>query len=77
LEGGELDIDGRLAVNPSGGMKARGHPIGVCGLSSVVEMFTQLTGAAGERQKPNARLGAIQSAGGVSRHCYVFVMEAD
>jgi acetyl-CoA C-acetyltransferase len=77
LEGGELEIDGRLAVNPSGGMKARGHPIGVCGLSSVVEMFAQLTGAAGKRQKPNARLGAIQSAGGVSRHCYVFVMEAD
>jgi len=77
LESGELDIGGRLAVNPSGGMKARGHPIGVCGLSSVAEMYAQLTGAAGERQRRGARLGTIQSAGGVSRHCYVFVMEAD
>ncbi len=77
LEDGELDVGARLAVNPSGGMKARGHPIGVCGLSSVVEMFEQLTGLAGARQQPGARLGAIQSAGGVSRHCYVFVLGAD
>jgi acetyl-CoA C-acetyltransferase len=77
LDTGEFEIGARVAVNPSGGMKARGHPIGVCGLSSVVEMFEQLTGGAGERQHPGARLGAIQSAGGVSRHCYVFVLEAD
>jgi acetyl-CoA C-acetyltransferase len=77
LEGGELEVDGRLAVNPSGGMKARGHPIGVCGLSSVVEMYSQLTGTAEARQRRAARLGAIQSAGGVSRHCYVFVLEAE
>lgn len=77
LEDGEFDVGARLAVNPSGGMKARGHPIGVCGLSSIVEMFEQLTGTAGARQQPGARLGAIQSAGGVSRHCYVFVLGAD
>jgi acetyl-CoA C-acetyltransferase len=77
LEAGELDVGARVAVNPSGGMKARGHPIGVCGLSSVVELFEQLTGVAGARQQPGARLGVIQSAGGVSRHCYVFVLEAE
>jgi acetyl-CoA C-acetyltransferase len=77
LEDGELEVGARLAVNPSGGMKARGHPIGVCGLSSVVEMFEQLTGTAGARQQTGARLGAIQSAGGVSRHCYVFILGAD
>jgi acetyl-CoA acetyltransferase len=55
-------------------MKARGHPIGVCGLSSVVELFEQLSGTAGARQQPGARLGVIQSAGGVSRHGYVFVL---
>jgi acetyl-CoA acetyltransferase len=76
LETGELEIGGRLAVNPSGGMKARGHPIGVCGLSSLVEMHAQLTGAAGARQHRGARLGVVQSAGGVSRDGYVFVLEA-
>lgn len=77
LEGGELSIGARIAVNPSGGMKARGHPIGVCGLSSVVEMYSQLAGTAGTRQHRGARVGVIQSAGGVSRHCYVFVLGAD
>lgn len=76
LAGGELDIGGRRAVNPSGGMKGRGHPIGVCGLASLVEMHAQLTGAAGARQHAGARLGLIQSAGGVSRDGYVFVLEA-
>ena len=74
LVDGELDPGGRLAVNTSGGMKARGHPIGICGLSSLAEIYLQLSGNAGDRQHPNAGLGVIQSAGGVSRHCYVFVM---
>jgi acetyl-CoA C-acetyltransferase len=74
LDNGELEINGRVAVNPSGGMKARGHPIGVCGLSSVVEIHTQLTCTAGERQRKPARLGLIQSAGGVARDSYVFLL---
>lgn len=77
LDDGELEINGRVAVNPSGGMKARGHPIGVCGLSSVVEMHTQLTCAAGDRQHKSARLGLIQSAGGVARDSYVFLLGSD
>jgi acetyl-CoA C-acetyltransferase len=77
LAAGELDVGARIAVNPSGGMKARGHPIGVCGLSSVFEVYTQLTGTAGARQQPGARIGVIQSAGGVSRHCYVFILGVD
>lgn len=76
LARGELAIGGRVAVNPSGGMKARGHPIGVCGLTSMAEVFLQLTGTAGERQQPRARRAVIQSAGGVSRDAYVFVLEA-
>jgi acetyl-CoA acetyltransferase len=76
LEAGELHVGGRLAVNPSGGMKARGHPVGVCGISSVFEMLEQLTHSAGERQHPGARRGVVQSAGGVSRDTYAFVMEA-
>jgi len=68
---------GRVAVNPSGGMKARGHPIGVCGLSSMVEVYDQLCARAGDRQHAGARIGVIQSAGGVSRDTYAFVLEAE
>jgi acetyl-CoA acetyltransferase len=75
LDTGELDINGRIAVNSSGGMKARGHPIGICGLSSVAEVYEQLTQAAGKRQHKAARLGMIQSAGGVSRASYIFIMD--
>ncbi len=76
LEGGDLDVGGKLAVNPSGGMKARGHPIGACGLSSCVEIYEQLIGNAGERQHTGSRLGMVQSVGGVSDESYVFIMEA-
>jgi acetyl-CoA C-acetyltransferase len=75
LARGSLAIGGLLAVNPSGGMKARGHPIGVCGLTSLAEIHQQLTGAAGERQQPNANIAVIQSAGGVSPETFVFVLE--
>jgi acetyl-CoA C-acetyltransferase len=74
LLAGELEIEGRIAVNPSGGLKARGHPIGVCGLSSMVELYEQLTGRAGARQRTGARTGVIQSAGGVSTTSYVFIL---
>lgn len=76
LDSGDLTIGGRYAVNPSGGMKAKGHPIGATGLSSTVEMCEQLTQSAGERQHPGARLGIIQSVGGVSPESYVFALEA-
>jgi acetyl-CoA acetyltransferase len=77
LDAGELNINGRIAVNPSGGMKARGHPIGICGLSSIVEVYEQLTQCAGSRQHKAARLGMIQSAGGVSRTSYIFILDTD
>lgn len=76
LARGELDVGGRIAVNPSGGMKARGHPIGVCGLTSMAEIHAQLRAAAGKRQHPRARLVLVQSAGGVAPDTYVFIVEA-
>jgi acetyl-CoA acetyltransferase len=74
LEAGDLDIGGKLAVNPSGGMKAKGHPIGATGVSATVEVYEQLLGRAGARQHPGAALAMIQSAGGVSAESYVFVL---
>jgi len=74
---GDFGPDGTVSINPSGGMKARGHPIGACGLSSVAEIHDQLTGTAGSRQRSGARVGAIQSVGGVSDESFVFVLEAN
>jgi len=76
LDRGELTVGGTLAVNPSGGMKARGHPIGVCGLTSLAEVHAQLRGEAGPRQQRGARIALLQSAGGVSPDAYVFIVEA-
>ncbi|UCH85332.1 MAG: hypothetical protein JSW50_06490, partial [Candidatus Latescibacterota bacterium] len=75
LEAGELDINSDLAVNPSGGMKARGHPIGCTGIASSIEVVDQLTGRAGDRQHHGARLGMIQSVGGVSDESFVFIVD--
>jgi acetyl-CoA C-acetyltransferase len=76
LARGEFAPGGRLAVNPSGGMKARGHPIGVCGLTSLSEIHAQMRGAAGGRQHHRTRVALLQSAGGVAPDTYVFIVEA-
>jgi acetyl-CoA C-acetyltransferase len=54
LERGETRIDGRLPINPSGGLKARGHPVGATGVSQLVELTLQLRGEAGAYQVPNS-----------------------
>jgi acetyl-CoA C-acetyltransferase len=53
LERGETRIGGRLPINPSGGLKARGHPVGNTGVSQIVELVLQLRGEAGDYQVPN------------------------
>ncbi len=53
LERGETKIGGRLPINPSGGLKARGHPVGNTGVSQIVELVRQLRGEAGDYQVPN------------------------
>ena len=77
LDAGELTINSKLAVNPSGGMKARGHPIGCTGIASSVEVDEQLTGRAGQRQHRGASVGMIQSVGGVSDESFVFIVDSD
>lgn len=61
---GELDLGGRLPVNPSGGLVSRGHPIGATGCAQLVELADQLRGRCGTRQVPGARVGVAQNAGG-------------
>lgn len=69
-------IDGRLPVNPSGGLKAKGHPVGATGVSMHVMAAMQLTGRAGELQLPNATLGAVFNMGGSAVASYVSILEA-
>jgi acetyl-CoA acetyltransferase len=57
-------LGGRMPVNPSGGLLARGHPMGATGLAQVVELVAQLTGRAGDRQVAGARVGLAENAGG-------------
>jgi len=61
---GETRLDGALPVNVSGGLKARGHPVGASGLAQIVELFDQLTGNAGRRQIDGAAVGLAQNIGG-------------
>ena len=68
--------DGRLPVNPSGGLKAKGHPIGATGVSMHVLTAMQVRGEAGEMQVKNANLGGIFNMGGVVVANYVSILEA-
>jgi acetyl-CoA acetyltransferase len=63
-ETGETALGGRVPVNPSGGLLARGHPLGATGVAQLCELTWQLRGSAGERQVKGARVGVAQCAGG-------------
>jgi acetyl-CoA C-acetyltransferase len=67
--------DGKLPVNPSGGLKAKGHPIGATGVSMHAMTAMQLTDGAGELQVKNARLGGIFNMGGTAVANYVSILE--
>ncbi|UXM92146.1 acetyl-CoA acetyltransferase [Paenarthrobacter sp. JL.01a] len=68
--------EGKLPVNVSGGLKAKGHPVGATGVSQHVIAAMQLSGTAGDMQLPNARRGAVQNMGGVGIANYVSILEA-
>ncbi len=73
---GETRIGGKIAINTSGGLKARGHPIGATGVAQIVEIAEQLRGSADQRQVANARYGLAQSVGGIGSAVTVSIMEA-
>jgi acetyl-CoA acetyltransferase len=64
LRQGEFRIGGRTPVNPSGGLLAKGHPVGATGVAQIYELTTQLRGEAGPRQVENARLAIAENGGG-------------
>jgi acetyl-CoA C-acetyltransferase len=67
--------DGRLPINPSGGLKAKGHPIGATGVSMHAIAAMQLAGQAGDMQVPKADLGAVFNMGGAAVANYVSILE--
>ncbi len=73
LEDGTVMADGRLPINLSGGLKAKGHPVGATGVSMHVMAAKQLTGTAGDIQKAGAELGCVFNMGGsgVANYCSI------
>jgi len=72
---GETALDGRLPINPSGGLKARGHPLAATGISQIVELCWQIRGMAEGRQVA-ARVALAQSIGGLATNNWVTLLEA-
>lgn len=72
---GTATMSGALPVNPSGGLKARGHPIGATGVSQHVMAATQLVGEAGGTQVPGAALAGVFNMGGAAVASYVSILE--
>ena len=71
---GETRIGGKLPINPSGGLKARGHPVGATGVAQIVELVWQLRGQAGERQVEGADNGFSLNFGGFGNNVLAFVL---
>jgi len=72
---GETALDGRLPVNPGGGLKARGHPLGATGVSQVVELVWQLRGEATDRQVSGARVGLAVNVAGFGNNAVATVLD--
>ncbi|WP_408899726.1 acetyl-CoA acetyltransferase (plasmid) [Nocardioides sp. R1-1] len=75
LESGMVAPGGALPVNMSGGLKAKGHPIGATGVSQHVLAAVQLTGEAGDMQVPGAELAGVFNMGGAAVANYFSVLE--
>ena len=73
---GWTEMDGKLPVNPSGGLKAKGHPIGATGVSMHVLSAMQLTETAGDIQVKDAELAGIFNMGGAAVANYVSILQA-
>jgi acetyl-CoA acetyltransferase len=73
---GETRRTGRLPVNPDGGLKAKGHPIGATGVGQAYEAFVQLRGEAGPRQVPSAQRALTHNVGGAGATATVTIFRA-
>jgi len=67
---------GEIPINPSGGLKSKGHPIGATGVGQIAEVFEQLTGKAGERTVNDAKIGLTQNFGATGASCAVHIFKS-
>jgi acetyl-CoA acetyltransferase len=72
---GRTALHSELPVNPSGGLKSKGHPLGATGVGQLVELFHQLRGECGERQVEGAERGLAHNVGGSGATCTVTLLE--
>jgi acetyl-CoA C-acetyltransferase len=77
LETGETRLDGRLPVNTSGGLKAKGHPVGATGTAQAYEIYLQMTEQADRRQVKNAKIGLTHNVGGSGATATVHIYRRD
>lgn len=71
---GETKLGGRIPINTSGGLKAKGHPLGATGVSQVVELVHQLRGEAGKRQVSGAKVGLAVNFGGFGNNVVATIL---
>ncbi|WP_414468569.1 thiolase domain-containing protein [Methanobacterium sp. ACI-7] len=74
IEEGMTELDGEIPVNPSGGLKSRGHPLGATGIAQAAEIVWQLRGEAGKRQIDGAEIGMTHNIGGTGGTAAVHIM---
>jgi acetyl-CoA C-acetyltransferase len=66
IDEGQTHLGGKIPVNTSGGLKAKGHPVGATGIAQACEIYLQLTNQAGKRQVPGAEIGLTENVGGAA-----------
>jgi acetyl-CoA acetyltransferase len=81
IEDGTIALNGKKPINPSGGLLAKGHPIGATGIAQLYEVVKQLRGEAGVRQIPGARVGLAMNRGGAvtgieANACTIHILRA-
>ena len=73
-EEGLTALNSQISVNPSGGLKSKGHPVGATGIAQAVEVVMQLRGEAGERQVKDASIGMTHNVGGSGGTCVTHIL---
>jgi acetyl-CoA C-acetyltransferase len=77
IQDGATELGGRIPVNPSGGLKSKGHPVGATGTAQAYEIYLQLTGQAEQRQVDGAEIGLSHNVGGSGATASVHIYRRD